>query len=173
MRELIYVDNLSSVESLEIGDIVLYKAGDDFFSKCVRFFTKSNYVHVSMLVSNDLVIEANWNKKSNIVPFRYNQKKMEIYRVIGGLTTEQKFVLLKSSYLFLNKKYDYPQIFGYIVKYFFKSKSNIFNSPNKIICSELIDRSYLKAGIDLLSENLDGDISPDEIIKSNKLCRVL
>lgn len=170
-RKSIEKHKINYVE-LEIGDIVLYK-GNGFFSKLVRFFTKSEYSHVSMMLSDKLSIEANWYKKSNVVPIKYDKDTMEFYRVKGGLTDKQKLVLLQHSYNFLNKVYDYPQIFGYVIRFFDKSKINLFNSTKRLICSELIDRAYLKLGIDLSSENYIGDVTPKDIANSDKLTRIL
>ncbi len=158
---------------LEVGDVILYKGGEGILSRAVQFFTKSKYSHVAMMISDTLLIEANWYKKSNTITFQYDKGKMEIYRVNGGLSVEQKLTLLEHCYGFLNKKYDYPQILGYILRFFNKNKINTFNSSNKLICSELIDRAYLKVGVDLSNEHYVGDVTPEDIVKSEKLKRIL
>jgi uncharacterized protein YycO len=157
---------------LEVGDIVLYK-GKGLFSRLVSFFTRSKYSHVAMMISDTLLIEANWYKKSNTVPFSYVPENMEIYRLKESLSTDQKLTLLEHCYGFLNKTYDYPQIFGYVLNFFNKNHINVFNSPKKLICSELIDRAYLKIGVDLSSEHFIGDVRPVDLANSDKLIRVL
>lgn len=157
---------------LQIGDIVLVK-GTGFLSRCVRFFTNSQYSHVAMLVTEKHIIEANWYKKANIVEFKYNPKTMEIYRLKGGLDENQKKILLLHAYDMLNSYYDYFQIFGYVIGSLIgKQYINPFNSSALVICSELIDRAYLSIGIDLVPEKAEGDVVPKDISKSFCLERI-
>lgn len=154
--------------NLQIGDIILYR-GKGILSKLVCFFTKSKYSHVSMMISNRHIIEANWNKKSNISNFKFNPKRMEVYRFKDGLSAEQQISIVQDSYDFLNKYYDYGQIFGYILEFFTgKRKKNPFNSSSKLICSELVDRAYLKINIDLVEYRADGNVTPEDIAYSIK-----
>jgi hypothetical protein len=157
---------------LEVGDIVLYR-GKGFLSKCVQFFTKSEYSHAAMVVSNDLVIESNWYKISNVKKIKYNKDIVEIYRYKYGLNKNQKYSLLEESYSFLNKWYDYGQIYGYVLEFFYGIKVNPFNSPQFFICSELVDRAYLKIGIDLVEVRVDGDVTPSNLASSSELVRIL
>jgi Orthopoxvirus protein of unknown function (DUF830). len=152
----------------QVGDIVLYK-GNGIVSKLVKFFTKSEYTHVSMLISSNHIIEANWYKKSNIVRFEYDENTIEVYRIKGGLDYTKQIAIIQHSYDFLNKKYDYKQIFWYIYEYFFgKKNKNIFNSNQRLICSELVDKAYLSIGIDLVDFRKDGNVTPADIANGIK-----
>lgn len=147
----------------QIGDIVLYR-GKSIFSRLVRFFTGSAYTHASMLISERHIIEANWYKKSNIKKFKLDLKKMEVYRFKGGLTPEQQISIVQDSYDFLNKYYDYGQLLGYVWEYFRgKRKTNPFSSKSRLICSELVDRSYSRINIDLVKYRSDGNVTPEDI----------
>ncbi|MNV88366.1 hypothetical protein D3C71_1825630 [compost metagenome] len=44
----------------------------------------------------------------------------------------------------------------------------IFNSSKLIICSELIDRTYLKLGIDIVKNKTNGDATPKDISEGVK-----
>ena len=168
------IKNISATGlDLQVGDIVLYKNGSGILSKMVQFFTRSKYNHVAMMISDTLVIEANWYKRSSATSFIYDKEKMEIYRYNGGLTGDQKLMLLQHSYEFLNKIYDYPQILGYVVAFLRNSNVGFFNSQNKLICSELIDRAYLKIGIDLSSKKYIGDVTPKDIADSGCLEKIM
>lgn len=155
---------------LQVGDIILYK-GNGFLSKAVKFFTKSEYSHVSMVISDTHLIEANWYKKSNIIEFKYDETEMEIYRV-KDLTIEQQIVILQRVYKYIDKYYDYAQIIGHLIESFGLSISHHLNSDKKLICSELIDRAYADINIDLVESRKTGDVTPNDIAKSELLNRI-
>ena len=162
--------------NVQIGDIVLYK-GKNIFSRLISFFTRSKYTHVSMIISEKYIIEANWYKKSSIVEFKFDPKKMEIYRLENGLNCQQQISIVQHSYDFLNKYYDYGQLIGYIIEFFKgKTKHNPFNSNTRLICSELVDKAYLTINIDLVDYREEGNVTPADIansIKNKGFIRVL
>lgn len=155
---------------LQVGDIILYK-GNGFLSKAVKFFTKSEYSHVSMAISDTHLIEANWYKKSNIIDFKYSEKEMEIYRV-KDLTIEQQIIILQRVYKYINKYYDYAQIIGHLIESFGFHISHHLNSDTKLICSELIDRAYSDININLVELRKTGDVTPNDIAKYKILKRI-
>ena len=74
----------------------------------------------------------------------------------------------------LNKYYDYAQLLGYVLERFIgKQYNNPLNFDNFIICSELIDKSYQKLGIDLVEYRSYGNVTPDDLAKSKHLERIL
>jgi uncharacterized protein YycO len=157
---------------LKPGDIIIYK-GNSFVSKFVKFFTKSDYTHTSMLISNDIVIEANWYKTANMVGFMYKPEIMEIYRVKGGLTGSQQLQIVQYAYEMFGKTYDYPQIISYIFERFTgKHYYNRFNSKDHIICSELIDNAYGKMGYDLVPTRDLGNVTPADLATSTLIERI-
>lgn len=155
---------------LQVGDIIAYK-GTGVLSKIVRFFTRSKYSHISMAISSTHLIEANWYKKSNVIEFKYNPNEMEIFRV-ENLTVEHQITILQRSYEYINKYYDYIQIFGHLLESLGIVVKNPLNSDNKIICSELIDRAYLDINIDLVDSREEGNVTPNDIVNSKLLKRV-
>lgn len=157
---------------LQPGDIIAVKGGG-LFSKIVSFFTRSNYTHVSMMISDTKMIEANWYKKVNIVDFTYDKDHIEIYRYKNSLNIHQQIQVVQSSYDMLDKYYDYFQVLWYMLEFFIgKSYHSPLNLENFIICSELIDNSYLKIGINLVDFRSDGNVTPKDIVSSKELIRI-
>lgn len=157
---------------LQPGDIILFK-GNGIVSKFVKFFTRSEYTHVAMMVSDTKMIEANWNKKVNVVDFIYNPLEMEVYRYKNSLNVNQQISVVQTSYEMLNKYYDYAQIVVYLFEFFSKKHfNNPFNFQQFVICSELIDKSYLKLMIDLVPWRSIGNVSPDDLSKSKEIVRI-
>lgn len=164
---------MRTLVDLQPGDIILFK-GKGIVSSLVKFFTKSKYSHAAMVLTDNMIIEANWYKNVNIVEFKYDSNTMEIYRLKGGLNANQQLILLQSSYDMLNKYYDYAQLLGYVLERFIgKQYNNPLNFDNFIICSELIDKSYHKLGIDLVEYRSYGNVTPDDLAKSKHLERIL
>lgn len=158
--------------NLQPGDIVLFK-GKGLFAKIVRFFTRSNYSHTAMLITDTTMIEANWNKRVNIVDFVYDPEVMEIYRYKDCLTFSQQINIVQSSYEMLDKYYDYLQVLSYILEYFIgKHYNNPFNIDDFIICSELIDKAYKSNMIELVPWRDEGNVSPDDLAKSKEITRI-
>ncbi|AEO93471.1 enoyl-CoA hydratase/carnithine racemase-like [Bacillus phage G] len=154
---------------LQPGDIVLIR-GKSFISKFVRFFTKSEYTHAAMMISERHMIEANFNKKVNIVNFKYNPETMEIYRYKEDLTKEQQIVIVQSSYEMLNKYYDYLQVIFYMIEYFIgKRYDRMFNLQSFIICSEIIDRAYSEIEINLVEKS---NMTPGDLVMSKEIKRI-
>lgn len=157
---------------LQPGDIILVK-GQSLFSKGVKLFTKSDYTHTTMMISDKQMIEANFYKKVNIVDFKYDPKTMEIYRYKGGLSVSQQINVVQSSYEMLDKYYDYLQIVWYMIEFFIGRHYNSpFHLDNFIICSELIDVAYTNIGINLVPDREKGNVTPDDLFKSNLIGRI-
>lgn len=157
---------------LQPGDIILFK-GKGFISKMVQFFTKSNYTHAAMMISDKQMIEANWYKKVNIVDFIYDVDIMEVYRYKEKLDINQTIQIVQNSYTMLDKYYDYSQVISYVFEFFLgKHFNNPFNLGNFIICSELIDKSYKFANIDLVPSRMDGNVTPGDLSKSLEIIKI-
>jgi Permuted papain-like amidase enzyme, YaeF/YiiX, C92 family len=141
---------------IEAGDIIFVR-GSSPISSIIRYFDKGEFSHVAVAVSDTHIIEAEWNTKSVIKPFKY-----EDYEVIKlGLTDEQKYALVLKAIQLTGLWYDYLQLLTYI---FTDVK---LGSPKSLICSELSYHLLKEVGIDVQ----DSQITPNELYRHLTLMR--
>lgn len=131
----------------------------------IRKLTKSEYSHCCVSITHDdsWIIEADVFQR--IKP-RKNKYKSEEFRIVDiGLSDEQRLKLLLYLIKQTDKRYDYMQIAGLFLRLLgLSSRENLWNSRNRIICSELVDRGYKEAlGIDLVPPLKDGDVTPADL----------
>jgi hypothetical protein len=140
---------LKLVFNMKSGDIVFVR-GTSLIAKIVRFFDKGRFSHVAIAVNEHEVIETNWNMKSKIVKFHY-----EDYEVVHlNLTDFQRQCIPVIAKKLEGRQYDYLQVIGYI----FNSR---LNNPRHLICSELVYNILSEVGF-INDVNLR-DITPNEL----------
>lgn len=149
-------------------DILFYK-GKSIISKTIQRFTKSPYSHVALVITPDLIVETDW-----YYPVRYREnvyvhEEFTIKRY-EHLTDEQKEKILEYINEHLDTRYDYIQIIYHVLNILFGWK--VRNDPNTFTCSELIDRAFMYAGIDLDPSREDGSLTPAELFNSPYLVEV-
>jgi hypothetical protein len=134
---------------LRAGDIVFIR-GTSFISRIVRLFDKGKFSHVAIAVSDSEVIETNWNMKSKIVPFHY-----EDYEIIPlDMTANQRRRIPVVAKMYEGRMYDYLQVIAYI----FKGR---LNNPRHLICSELVYNILSEVGY--MNDESLRDITPNEL----------
>lgn len=134
---------------MKAGDVIFVR-GTSFISRIVRFFDKGEFSHVAIAVSDYYVIETNWNMKSRIVPFHYEDFEL----IELNLTEYQRWRVPVIAKKYEGRMYDYLQVIGYI----FKSR---LNNPRHLICSELVYNILSEVGY-VRDERLR-DITPNEL----------
>lgn len=129
------------------GDIVFVK-GKGIISKLVSLVDgNGRFSHVSIAVFEDRVIESNLDTKVAIREFDAEMYS-DIEVIDLGLTTRQRREVYFEAKKLIGKKYDYIQLFWYLIRKPFNLKGkNKLNNPNNIICSELVYIVLDKAGI--------------------------
>jgi hypothetical protein len=158
----------SSLLNIQKGDILLYSTKDTLFSRLVGWITKSNFSHVAMSVTEKTLIESNIGINTRIRPIDYNENFLILRPVNVSEHTLEK--VISEILLREGTKYDYWRILGLAIRYLFKLKiSHLFNIKERYICSELIDDSFYREGINLFPEKSVGDISPADFLLSPKL----
>lgn len=136
---------------MKAGDIVFVR-GTSIISKIIRLFDKGKFSHVAIAISETHVIETNWNMRSKIVEFYY-----EDYEVVSlALTDSQRQRVPVIASKFVGKWYDYIQVIGYI----FNSR---LNNPRHLICSELVYNILSEVGY--INDEKLRDITPNELYK--------
>ena len=144
-------------------DILFYR-GSNTISRAVKRITKSQYSHVALVINEYLVVETNWYYPVRFRRNRYLEHEEFTLKRVENLTEEQQEKIFEFISLYLDTRYDYIQIFYHVLNVVFGTK--LKNNPNLYTCSELIDRAFQYAGIDLVPGREDGDLTPEELFNS-------
>jgi hypothetical protein len=155
---------------IKTGDI-LFVRGESIFSPIIRYFDKGNFSHCAIAISDTHILEAQYFRKVQIVPFYYGDNQIEIIDL--GMNEEQKRKLISIGLQLTGTWYDYPQLAWYVLKKWFKLEgTNKFNNPNNMICSELINHILLTTGYITSAEKVE-DLTPNQLYNFLKnLCNV-
>jgi Permuted papain-like amidase enzyme, YaeF/YiiX, C92 family len=155
---------------MQTGDIVFFK-GKSWISKIISRLTGSPYTHVAIALTPDLILEADRFIKVRLRAIEDH----EVYSIkrYEDITEEQKELIFAGGISFLGVKYDYLNILLWLLSLLFNFNGHgLVNNANSVYCSELVDRLYLLADIDLLPNNVDGDILPVHLLNSPLLTEV-
>ncbi len=160
---------------MKAGDILLFKAEKDLVSKMIAWGTNSPYSHVAVCVSPEmnLTIEALTRGGVKARDIRRIEEDYDVYRV----KDEHPYDINKALSCLvgtLNKKYDYfGVIFLGILKLLskigipLKEAANKWQKEKDYFCSELCYEAFSFAGLDIVPEVPEADItSPGDIAKS-------
>lgn len=153
-----------------IGDVIFFKKTNSFISEVIANITKSDFTHVGLIVAVDkptgdvIIIESNRFIRTRLERIKLNDEFHAIYS-IGYKSQETEKRIVHYAYEALSIRYDYFQILGLFLSLLFKGdRYAMFNSQNKLICSELIDIVYVKSGIKRKNmENL-GNVTPQDLL---------
>lgn len=135
-------------------------------------FTKSKYTHVGLIVAHDdltgetTIIEADRFIKTGLNQITLDDKVHVVFTT-GEKSVEIKERIVKSAMEKIGTGYDYMQILGLFISLILKgSRYEIFDNSNRMICSELIDIAYLKAGVKRKNMDNLGNVTPQELLES-------
>jgi cell wall-associated NlpC family hydrolase len=144
---------------MQVGDIV-FTYDNSLLSKLIRYFDgHGKFSHCTIMVSENEMLEAQYLKKSAIVPFY-----IENYEVISlGLSDEQKSKIQDLAPKLVGVNYDYIQVFSYLLRDIFKH-FRIVNSPRNFICSEIVEILLQDVKAIPLDKHFI-DMSPNELYK--------
>lgn len=152
------------------GDVVFFKATDSFLSRLIARFTSSEFTHVGLVVSYNLVnesviiIEADRFIRTRLRELKFDSSLHALYRV-PGLKEKQREGIVSFAFSRLGTEYDYPQIIGLFLRLVLKlNTGDLFNLSNRLICSELIDVSYYLHDVPRKTKTNIGDVSPQELL---------
>lgn len=161
---------MSLLEALT-GDILLRKSGGPI-SSLIKSFSNSKYSHAAIFLNYETVIEAHWTGVRKIkvdeIDYEYDIFRYKSRSPFDKAEDKRMKYFLESQ---LGIKYDYSQLLGYL-KFGFV-EGNEWNTPNEMICSELVDLAYFTAwNLNLMPGVPSGDITPGQIAKSELLIKV-
>lgn len=158
-----------------IGNVLFFKKTNSFVSRVIANITKSEFTHVGLIVdynkSSNIVtiIESDRFIKTRVSRIMLDDKQHAIYST-GELTDEIRERVVKYAYKSIGRKYDYSLIFGIFLSLLFKEKRiGYFNNTNRLICSELIDLAYYKAGVPRKNSINIGYVTPQELLEVYQL----
>lgn len=154
-----------------VGDVIFFKEDNSLISKIIAKITASQYTHVGLIVSEDsmtgevTVIESNRFVKTGLKRLKLDSRIHVVY-TIEDKSDEVNDRIVQIAMNKVGTEYDYLQIIGLFLALVFKGKRyEIFDDTNKMICSELIDITYLKAGVKRKNMENFGNITPYELLK--------
>jgi cell wall-associated NlpC family hydrolase len=152
-----------------VGDIVFFK-GSDWISDVISKVTHSPYTHVAVVMHDNNILEANAFIKVRIRPIQ----KDEVFSVFRcNLTDKQRQIIYNAGEKFIGESYDYIQVLQWLYRLTInKNGLGIVNNANRLYCSELVDDVFEAAGIDLLPNRLDGDVTPADLLQSPLLTKI-
>lgn len=148
---------------------LLFCFGRTWIGRVISKVTRSPYSHVAVVLDQRHIAETDWRKPLQIGHLNYKVIDYDVYRYHAGLTDEQKKVMEEFIDSMLGTKYDLLQTVtnGLFVLTGFP----IRDAPDRMNCSETVDRMFAAAGIDLVPEAL-GKVSPADLSRSEKLIKV-
>ena len=153
-----------------IGDVVFFRKDNSLISKVIANITKSEFTHVGLIVAYDektkivTIIESNRFVETRLTRVQLDENHV-VYST-GDKPKEMQDRILKYAYSQIGVKYDYFQIIGLFLSLLLQGgRYAFFDSSNKLICSELIDLAYYKAGVKRKTNLNIGDITPQELLE--------
>lgn len=153
----------------ETGDVILCRS-NGILSGAVSWITRSPYSHVAIIYEGSVAIHSTIGGVRSVSVWNLNP--FDVYRLKSEMTEweKDKVKITLDNSLRYDIAYDYYQFFAYSYYSIFGGE-NKFNSPNKYICSELIDVVFKRLGYHLTKYDMIGDVTPKEIAKSKLLIK--
>jgi hypothetical protein len=157
--------------NIQAGDIILVKGDTPIISPLIQWFTDSEYTHVGLAVTSELIYEIDINKDLAIRPLTHAH--YDVFRYEDGLSAEQRIAMqwYALGRAKENKGYDWLRILAFALEKIFRSPF-VFDEVNRVICSEIVDNIYTHVGIDLIPDRKDGHVSPAQLALSPYLTKV-
>ena len=147
---------------MKIG--VMFIRGDGvFFSKAIRLFTRGEWSHVAIEITEDHILESEIFQRCQILQKNqvdYYNLKHEVIEI--ELTDEQHRKMVNAIGKAIGKKYDYKLIIKILLKCIFKKRIN-FTNDEEFICSELA--SWLLYNIGVINNKKVMSYSPNGLYR--------
>jgi hypothetical protein len=152
-----------------IGNVLFFKKTNSFISRIISSMTNGEYTHVGLIIDYSeetniaTIIESDKFVNTRIAKIQISELHT-VYEV-DDMTELIRENVVKFAIKSIGEKYDYLQIIGLFVSLLLKrNRYAFFNAKNKMICSELIDMAYLKAGVKRKNSLNIGYITPQELL---------
>jgi len=141
-------NDLSAI--LQDGDIILDRLGNKtkITAKIITFFTQSPYNHTEVHLKDGYMISA--SEYGVTYADVYERKLLDVFRLKGGLTREQRLVIFAKAAQSVLKPYDYAHLvlFPFMNKKLATKKAG----NDAYICSELVAWLYQQINVNLMTD---------------------
>jgi hypothetical protein len=152
---------------MKSGDIVFVR-GNSLISWLIKLFDHGQFSHVAIAVSDNEVLEAEYNTKTRITSFYFTD-----YEIVDlGLSDEQRKRVEEIASKLIGYDYDFLEIVTIFIRNVFDRKFKIYNSPKNYICSELVEIVLSDIGVIPKDKDLR-NITPNELRKYLNECKCL
>lgn len=158
------------MNNIKAGDVVFYRPRGPL-SWLVAKISRSDYSHVALAINDHEIVEANFFIKTRRTKLTYNHKINSVYRLVD-IDDEKRVLIVANALKTLGEHYDYWQIIGLFFRFVFHWNTDLFNSMNKLICSEEIDRDFYESGVHRKDKEHLFDISPEELFTKYALYKI-
>lgn len=175
-------ENSDFYKNLLPGDILLYRFGGkkDFTGGIICEMTSSPYSHSEVHIKDGYNISAGPQGITFVDGYKHNvigkkavvgkhvyRANIDIFRLKGGLSREQRLIIQAKLMQALLLPYDYINLAGFP---FLRGKSAVKRAGNDAyICSESVAWSYKNAGIDIIKDKPESIEAPCDIGRSDIL----
>lgn len=156
---------------IEPCDIILFKS-KSFIGDLIAKFSKSKYSHAAIvfdvIFGEPVLLEIDWTK-SRLVNLSTFERDYDVYG-IKDITDEERKEFKRNvitSDKYLNKGYDYIQLFSTAQKVLFRAES-VINRSDKYLCSEIVDISLYDIGINVVKDKERGLAIPEDLADSER-----
>lgn len=175
------VPDCDLAKDVKPGDIVLYRFGgkDDFTGGIISHMTSSPYSHAEIHIKEGHNVSATSHGIGFVDLFRNNIKgkkaviggiqpfNVDVFRLKGDLTRDQRLIIESKVYKSLLMPYDYINLAWF--NYLTESGAAKRAGNDSYICSEHVAWAYSNAGIDLIKDRPESIEAPADIGRSDTL----
>lgn len=143
---------------------IIFARSSSPISWIIRRLTKSEFSHVAISLVDDhsVVIDAD-----SFRPVKIKKNNFDYYKVAHvNMSPSDKNKFMDYVFKQVGTKYDYLQTIGLALRLMgLTKKNNLWDSPDRLECIELVDRAFLAIGIDIMPTIRDGDATPSDLAK--------
>ena len=154
---------------MKTGDILLFFGGDDLIDREIDHYEKSVFTHAAIAINKTEIVEAWWEGVRTAT--LDGRGPYAIFETITPLNPIQQTGIEMYARGCVGKRYNYPGIFGFLVREWFGLKHNPFGSIHSLWCSQLVFDVYRVIGLNLLPGLDEEDITPADLANSKLLMR--
>lgn len=138
-------------ETLTPGDVILFQAEDDWFSKGICWFTQSNVSHAAMVYSNDSIVEVG-AYGIGVHKVETNNGRGVYVKRLTPVKDPAPLLKAADAYLEAKVRYDFPALFllaGLLIYRRIVPTSRLFDITSRILAAaclkldEMIQHTFL------------------------------
>ena len=133
---------------MKTGDIILFFGDDGLIDREIEHYENSMFTHAAVVISGPKIVEAWWDGVR--ISTLGDRGPYAVFQTITPLKRSQQLDIELYARGRVGEHYNYPGLFGFLVKRWFGLKYNPFGSKDSVWCSQLVFEAYLSGGIHLL-----------------------